>query len=131
MAHYAYFDENNIVQEVHVGMDENSELPEGVSSWEEHYTNINPQGWTCKRTSINTFANVHREGGTPFRGNYAVVGGTYDAEKDAFLFEQPFPSWTLSDDLEWICPKQHPRALDSEDYKPYTWDEENQNWVEI
>ena len=45
-------DENNIVQAVYVGINENdlTELPEGVSSWEEHYTNT--QGMTCKELLI-------------------------------------------------------------------------------
>jgi len=133
MAHYAYFDENNIVQEVHVGIDENdlSGLPEGVSSWEEHYTNINPQGWTCKRTSYNTIGNIHLEGGTPFRGNYAGIGYIYDESNDVFYAPKPFDSWTLdTDDWNWKPPTPHPNTLDSSDTHPYTWDEDTQEWVE-
>ena len=42
-------------------------------------------GW-YKQTSYN---------GT-FRKNYAAIGGTYDADLDAFINPQPFPSWTLN-----------------------------------
>ena len=100
MAHYAFLDENNIVQAVYVGVDENdlSELPEGVSSWEEHYTNT--QGMTCKRTSYNTVGNTHTDGGTPFRGNYAGIGFTYDTDNDVFYGPQPYGSWTLNSD--WV-----------------------------
>jgi len=123
MAHYAFLDENNIVQAVYVGIDENdlTELPEGVLSWEEHYTNI--QGMTCKRTSYNTIGNVHNNGGTPFRGNYAGVGYTYDTENDVFYPPQPYPSWTLNSNWVWEAPVEYP---DNGNF--YIWNEETQSW---
>jgi len=123
MAHYAFLDENNIVQAVYVGVDENdlSELPEGVSSWEEHYTNT--QGMTCKRTSYNTVGNTHTDGGTPFRGNYAGIGYTYDTENDVFYSPQPYPSWILNADWLWEAPVEYP-----DDGNFYDWNEETTSW---
>jgi hypothetical protein len=89
MAHYAFLDENNIVTEVIAGKNENdtSDLPEGFSNWEEWYADF--RGQTCKRTSYNTVGNQHKNEGTPFRGNYAGVGYTYNADNDVFIAPQP------------------------------------------
>ena len=40
MAHYALLNSDNVVEEVITGVDETNDLPEGVSSWEEAYTNV-------------------------------------------------------------------------------------------
>ena len=82
MAHYAFLDENNIVTEVIVGKDEG-----GDTDWEVYYGNFRNQ--TCKRTSYNTVGNEHTEDGTPFRGNYAGVGFTYDKINDVFIAPEP------------------------------------------
>ena len=58
MAHYAFLDSNNIVTEVIVGKDEG----EGGIDWEQHYGDF--RGQACKRTSYNTYAGVHSNGGT-------------------------------------------------------------------
>jgi hypothetical protein len=127
MAHYAFLDENNIVQAVYVGIDENdlTELPDNVSSWEEHYTNL--LGMTCKRTSYNTYNNEHILGGTAYRGNYAGIGAIYDEVNDVFYAPQPYPSWTL-DNTTWTW--QPPIACPQKTSKDttYIWNEETQNW---
>jgi hypothetical protein len=71
MAHYAFLDENNVVTEVITGIDE-TELIEGLDP-ETWYGNF--RGQTCKRTSYNN----------NFRGVYAGIGFTYDAELDEFV----------------------------------------------
>lgn len=96
MAHYAFIDENNIVTEVIVGKDED-DLAEGVISWESHYGAF--RGQRCLRTSYNTRAGVHAFDGTPFRGNYAGIGYTYDEALDAFIAPQPGPT---DDVAEWV-----------------------------
>ena len=119
MAHYAFLDENNIVQAVYVGMDENytSELPEGFSSWEEYYTST--QGMTCKRTSYNTMANEHIAEGTPFRGNFAGPGFTYDTENYVFIGPKPYDSWVLNNSTwSYEAPIAKP-----DDGNLYDWDE--------
>jgi hypothetical protein len=79
MAHYAFLDENNIVTEVIVGKNEGEE---GID-WEAHYGAF--RGQPCKRTSYNTHGGVHSGGGTPYRKNYAGIGYTFDAGRDAFI----------------------------------------------
>ncbi|NBN87495.1 MAG: hypothetical protein EBV32_00140 [Proteobacteria bacterium] len=119
MAHYAFLDENNIVTEVIVGKDE---AEDGVD-WEQHYGSF--RGQVCKRTSYNTSGGVHSGGGTPFRKNYAGLGYTYDAQRDAFIPPQPFPSWLLNEDS---CQWQPPVAM-PEDGQMYQWIEDAQEWV--
>jgi hypothetical protein len=74
-------------------------------------------GGNWKQTSFNS----------SFRKNYAGVGYTYDADRDAFIAPQPFPSWELNEDTcRWEAPVPYPT-----DDKPYRWDEDTQAWVEI
>jgi hypothetical protein len=92
MAHYAFLDNNNIVTEVIVGIDE-TELIEGLDT-ETWYGNF--RGQTCKRTSYNN--NI--------RKNYAGVGYTYDAIRDAFI--PPKINCHLEETLDevtcrWVC----------------------------
>ena len=82
MAHYAFLDSNNIVTEVIVGKDEGD-----GTDYEVVYGNF--RGQTCKRTSYNTYENEHRNGGTPFRGNYAGIGYTYDETNNVFIEPEP------------------------------------------
>jgi hypothetical protein len=78
------------------------------------------------QTSYNTYGGQHPEG-RPLRKNYAGVGFTYDAERDAFIPPQPFASWTLNEDTcLWAAPTPYPN-----DGKPYAWDEGTLAWVEI
>lgn len=99
MAHYAFIDKNNVVTEVIVGKDENEE---GVD-WEQHYGAF--RGQVCKRTSYNTQGGVHLLGGTPFRKNYAGIGYTFDAQRDAFLPPKPSEDATLDEaTCQWIVP---------------------------
>lgn len=124
MAHYAFIDENNIVTQVIVGRNE-TEVVDGISDWEAYYGDV--YGQTCVRTSYNTVAGEHKTGGTPFRKNYAGIGYTYDAERDAFIPPKPFESWVLNEETcTWDAPIPYP-----EDDKLYTWDEEAGNWVEV
>lgn len=121
MAHYAFIDENNIVVKVITGVDENdtANLPSEFSSWEEFYAD--QQGITCKRTSYNTIFNTHINEGTPFRGNYACVGGVYDTDNDVFLPEKIYDSWVL-DETTW----DYVAPIDKPDTNPdyYKWNEQ-------
>ena len=91
MAHYAFLDKNNIVTEVIVGIDE-TELIEGLDT-ETWYGNF--RGQTCKRTSYN--GNI--------RKNYAGVGFTYDAVRDAFIAPKPDNATGFDENTcQWILP---------------------------
>ena len=121
MAHYAFLDLNNIVTEVIVGKDEG----EGGIDWEQHYGEF--RGQTCKRTSYNTIGGVHTNGGTPLRKNYAGIGYTYDATRDAFISPKPYASWLLN---ETSCIWESPTPMPN-DGKVYLWNEEQLAWVEL
>lgn len=82
-------------------------------------------GGTWVQTSYNTQGGVHTLGGTPLHKNYAGIGYTFDGV--GFAAPQPYPSWTLNDDTYlWEAPVAHPT-----DDKVYTWNEADQEWVEI
>jgi hypothetical protein len=81
MAHWAEIDENNIVVNVTVGSNDD---PDEGYKWL-----IDNLGGTWLKTSYNTYGGVHIQGGTPLRKNYAVVGFTYDKERDAFIPPKP------------------------------------------
>lgn len=125
MAHYAILDENNIVVNVIGGRDE-TEVVNGISNWEEHYSNF--FNTTVKRTSYNTFANTHSTGGTPFRKNYATIGGSYSEELDAFISPKPFPSWLLDEETcTWYAPVPQPPQ---DGLLLWIWNESTLQWQE-
>jgi hypothetical protein len=91
MAHYAFLDDNNIVTEVIVGIDE-TELIEGLHP-ETWYGNF--RGQVCKRTSYNG----------NYRKNYAGVGYTFDADRDAFIAPKPDDATGFDEETcRWIVP---------------------------
>jgi hypothetical protein len=109
MAHYAKV-ANGFVEQVIVA--EQDVIDSGVFG----------DGWI--QTSYNTFGGQHPEG-RPLRKNYAGVGYLYDAQRDAFIPPQPYPSWTLNEQTcLWDCPVPNPN-----DGKIYLWDEVVLNWV--
>ena len=118
MAHYAVLNMNNVVTEIIVGKNEN----DTNTNWELYYQNIKTQ--ICKRTSYNTLGGVHKNGGTPFRKNYASIGYTYDEIRDAFIPPKPYESWVLNEDsCLWEAPVEYPN-----DGEQYNWNEETQTW---
>ena len=120
MAHYAFLNSENFVIEVIVGKNES----ENNIDWEQYYGEFRNQ--ICKRTSYNTLSGAHNNGGTPFRKNYAGVGFTYDATRDAFIPPKPFASWILNEEsCQWTPPVAYPT-----DGKMYQWDESAIAWVE-
>jgi hypothetical protein len=80
------------------------------------------------QTSYNTYGGVHRTGGTPLRKNYAGIGHTYDAQRDAFIPPKPYPSWVLNEDT---CNWGAPTPMPVEAGKMYTWDEPTTSWIEF
>jgi hypothetical protein len=110
MAHYAFLDSNNIVTEVIVGKHEGED---GID-WEKHYGEF--RGQACRRTSYN--GNI--------RKNYAGIGFSYDAARDAFIPPKPFASWALNDGT---CLWNPPVAMPT-DGKRYFWDETTLSWKE-
>nr|BAR14975.1 hypothetical protein [uncultured Mediterranean phage uvMED] len=124
MAHYSFLDENNIVQKVIVGVDEDQldTLPDEFDSWEEFYAD--QQGMTCKRTSYNTKLGEHLNDKDPFRGNYASIGCEYDPETDIFYPQKPWDSWLKDpDNYCWKAPIDKPNETDN-----FGWVEDLGEW---
>jgi len=113
MAHYAKV-ENGIVTKVIVA----------EADYFDTFVDDSPGKWV--QTSYNTYGGVHSNGGTPLRKNFAGIGFTYDADKDAFIEVKPYASWILNETTcLWECPVAYPT-----DGKNYEWDEDAQSWVE-
>jgi hypothetical protein len=110
MAHYAFINENDIVTEVIVGIDE-TELIEGKHPeiWYGEF-----RGQTCKRTSYNG----------RIRKNYAGIGFTYDAQRDAFIPPKPFSKWVLDEKTcQWVAPIPLPTNGFT-----YVWNDNRGEW---
>jgi len=121
MAHFAEVDSNNVVLRVLVVGNDQEERGQ------EFLANDLGLGGTWLKTSYNTQGGVHTSGGTPFRKNYAGVGYTYDAGRDAFIPPKPFNSWLLDEETcSWNAPVAYPN-----DGGMYTWNEDNQSWDEV
>lgn len=115
MSHFAQIDENNIVTNVIVA--EQDFIDSGAVG--------DPSKWI--QTSYNTQGGEHKLGGTPLRKNYAGIGYSYDADRDAFLPPKPFNSWVLNEDTcLWYAPEPRP-----DDGKMYHWDEDTTSWIEL
>jgi hypothetical protein len=107
MSHWAQIDDNNIVTQVLVG-------PNYADEGEAFF---NALGGTWVKTSYN--GNI--------RKNYAGIGHTYDAARDAFIAPKPFNSWLLDEDTcRWQAPVPYPT-----DDLMYEWDEELTDWKPI
>ena len=115
MAHFAQI-ENNLVTQVIV-VDNSDILDEQGNESEVVGTQFCTDllGGTWVQTSYN--GNM--------RKNYAGIGNTYDATRDAFITPSPYPSWVLDEDT---CRYEAPIPYPTDD-KMYVWDEELINWV--
>ena len=116
MAYYAELDNNNKVISV-MAIHNNELLDDGLENDDkglEFCNSIKQANWI--RTSFSG----------RIRKQYAAIGYTYDQSADVFIAPQPFPSWVLDSNYDWKAPVECPA-----DGKGYTWDEENQVWVEL
>jgi len=116
MAHFAQLDENNVVTQVIVVANDEL-LDNGVESETRGIAFCQSLfGGNWKQTSYN--GNI--------RKNYAGIGYTYDANRDAFIPLKFFQSWILNEDTcLWEAPTPMPT-----DGKFYRWDESTLSWVE-
>ena len=108
MAHFAEINEDNIVLRVIVV---SNDLEETGEQWCSD--NL---GGTWKQTSYNH--NIRKQ--------FAGIGYTYDVVKDIFIQPQPFSSWVLNEDSDWVAPVEYPS-----DGKNYLWDEDSLSWIEV
>lgn len=114
MGHFAKVN-NGIVEQVIVAEPE----------FFDTFVDSSPGQWI--QTSYNTHGGVHALGGTPLRKNYAGIGYTYDAQRDAFIPPKPYASWVLNEDT---CLWDAPVAMPTEG-GPYVWNEATQSWDTI
>ena len=122
MAHFAKIDSNNkVTQVIKVDNAQENEALNFIT------TQLGLEG-TWIQTSYNTLAGKHMKGGTPFRKNYALIGSTYDAGRNAFIPPKLFPSWSLNEETcNWVSPVPYPTGTN----KKYKWDESIVNWAEV
>jgi hypothetical protein len=93
---------------------------------EQDFIDSLPDASLWVQTSYNTYAGQHPEG-RPLRKNYAGIGFTYDADRDAFIPPKPFASWVLNETTcLWGSPIPYPT-----DGKQYMWDEPTLSWKNI
>jgi hypothetical protein len=104
----------------HFAKIENGVVVDGIVAEQEHIDTLDGV-WI--QTSYNTVGGVHLQGGTPLRKNYAGIGYTYDAQRDAFIPPKPYASWTLN---ESTCLWEPPVAAPAG--RPSEWNEETQSW---
>ena len=78
------------------------------------YDDGQPGAWV--RTSYNTRGGIHYgqdgqpDGGVALRKNFAGIGYTYDAGRDAFIPPKPYPSWRLDEaSCLWVAPVTMPQ----------------------
>lgn len=123
MSYFAQIDENDNV--VNVIIVEKEDIESGRFG--------DPKSWI--ETDIHTRFNVHYgennepDGGTPFRGNYATIGGKYDRVHDVFYGIQPFPSWKINEsDWDWKPPTPKPPRSD---VYANVWNEETLSWDQV
>lgn len=117
MAHFAQLDSNNVVTQVIV-VHNNELLDNGVENEAKGIAFCQSLfGGIWKQTSYN---------GT-IRKNFAGIGYTFDAGRNAFIPPKPYNSWTLDESTcRWAAPVAYPT-----DGKKYKWDEASTNWVEV
>ena len=128
MAHFAKLGTGDVVLTVEVVSNDVATTEEaGVEFLQTLYNNRD----VWKQTSYNTYGGEHRLGGTPFRKNYATVGGKYDSSRDAFIEPKPHDSWILNETTcLWEAPIEQPTLTEQqiEDGAIYNWNETTQQW---
>lgn len=119
MAHYAIINQDNIVEQVIVGVDETvtkGDVGGSTAAWESYYES-RPwyAGKTVRRCSYSG----------SFRKNYPAIGDTWDPVRNAFTPVQPFPSWTFNEaTCRWDPPTAKPAGM-------WEWNEGTLSWVEV
>tara|TARA_R110000823_G_scaffold218426_1_gene347666 strand:- start:4387 stop:4833 length:447 start_codon:yes stop_codon:yes gene_type:complete len=143
MAHFAKISEENEVLTVlfiedKYLQDENGVEQESIGqAYLETHNNWPAHLWI--QTSYNTGSNQHKNGGTPFRGNYAGVGMKWYPEHGVFMGAKPYALWVYDSSIAcWQspignCPELTQEQLDEtiangNPVYRYDWNEPNQTW---
>ena len=111
MAHFAEIDNDNKVVRVLVVPDEQEHRGQ------DFLANDLGLGGNWIQTSYNA----------RIRKNYAGIGMSYDAARDAFIAPKPFDSWLLDEETcQWKAPIDYPT-----DGLMYQWNEDKKDWEAI
>jgi len=117
VAHFAELNQNNEVLRVVVVDNRDTSDASGIER--EHIGCAHLEkilGGVWRQTSYNA----------TMRKNYAGIGYTYDAQRDAFVPPKPFASWILDETTcQWQAPIPQPQ-----DGRMYTWNEQTTSWQE-
>lgn len=119
MAHFAQLNENNIVIQIIVVSNQDTSTKDGVENENigiGFCKSLFGEDTNWKQTSYNA----------TFRKNYAGIGYTFDAARDAFIPLKPYNSWVLN---ELTCQWQAPVAMPT-DGQMYSWNEDTVNWMQ-
>jgi hypothetical protein len=142
MAHFAKITENNEVLAVLTLNNADTINSNGIEdeSIGQQYLEKN-NNWPARlwiKTSYNTKNNVHITGGTPFRGNYAGIGYTWDSVNNMFWSAQPYSSWVKDlNTASWKSPIGDAPSLTNEQISQiaagtngwaYVWNEQSSQW---
>ena len=89
------------------------------------------------KTSYGTRGGAHYgadgkpDGGIALRKNFASIGFSYDAVRDAFIPPKPYASWVLDEaTCLWNPPVPLPAQPTDGTRVRYVWDEAIKDWVE-
>jgi len=142
MAHFAKLGSNGKVIQVLTLNNSDMLNADGVEDekvgqqYLETHNNWPAQMWI--QTSYNTQGGQHKNGGTPFRGNYAGIGSEWDEDNQIFWSKKPYPSWVKHiESASWKSPIGDAPALTAEQEAQrtadthrwhYVWNEANQSW---
>lgn len=127
MAHFAELDKDNKVLRVVVGCNKDIANNGGELSLEaeEHFKRSCPLSENGVRWVQTSYHNN-------FRKQFASLNCYYDEQKDKFILNQPYPSWTLDSNDDWTSPVARPTKTKTEEdieiLLPMVWDETNQVW---
>ena len=129
MAHFAELDNENKVLRVVVACnqdiaDNGGELSEQAATHFEKTCPLSGNGIKWVQTSYNN----------NFRKQFAGNNCYYDSVKDKFIKNQPYPSWVLDENDDWISPIGTPTLFNIPNSEelillPKKWDENNQRWL--
>lgn len=126
MAHFAKVSPEGIVVNVIVAEQE----------FIDSFIDDSPGQWI--QTSYNTHNGIHIDPVTKepsadqskaLRKNFAWIGGTYDAQRDAFIPPKRYASWILNEETgNWQAPVPKP-TTPLEEGQLYAWNETDQQWI--
>jgi hypothetical protein len=125
MAHFAELNSSNEVLQVIVISNEDVDANGGDESTqaETFVATIVPYGTggvAWKQTSYNN----------NFRKQYAGIGYSYDSSLNMFILPQPYSSWSLDSNGDWLAPVTVPNVTEISGLTVFTsWDEPNLQWL--